>query len=219
VQGRLEYIRLREADGFDPKEDLDVSYPVATVRLGVFDDTSYPRANPSEGRRLAGGVELGYADGPLIKFSGDAEYHYRLSKNLVYHFNPSFGLIPYDSDNIGITERFFLGGSDDLRGFAFRGAGRRDDDDEDVGIGGAVKLLVRNELSSPVYDPVSGVVFLDVGTLGGSPFDIEAPRASAGVGARFAMGRTAIALDLAAPLIKQGDDQTQFLHFRFDSSF
>lgn len=219
VQGRLEYIRLREADGYDPKEDLDQSYPVATIRLGAVNDTSYPRARPTEGRRLAGGVELGYADGPLVKFTGEGEYHFALSKKLTYHFNPRFGLIPYDSDNVGITERFFLGGSDDLRGFEFRGAGRRDEDDEDVGIGGAVKLLVRNEISFPVYDPVSGVVFLDVGTLGESPFDIEAPRASAGVGARFAMGRTAIALDLAAPLIREDEDQTQFLHFRFDSSF
>lgn len=219
VQGRLEYIRLNEADGYDPKEDLDVSYPVTTIGLSAVNDTSYPRANPSEGRRLSAGVEAGYADGPLLKFTGGAEYHVRLSKNFVYHFSPSGGLIPYDSDSVGITERFFLGGADDLRGFEFRGAGRRDEDDEDVGIGGAVKLLVRNELSFPIYDPVSGVVFMDVGTLGESPFDIETPRASAGVGARFAWGRTTVALDLAAPLLKEDDDQTQFLHFRFDSSF
>lgn len=219
VQGRLEYIRLNEADGYDPEEDLDVSYPVATLGLRVVNDTSYPRANPSEGRRLEGGVEAGYAGGPLLKFTGAAEYHIRLGRNFVYHFNPSVGLIPYDADSVGITERFFLGGSDDLRGFEFRGAGRRDEDDEDVGIGGAVKLLVRNEISFPIYDPVSGVVFMDVGTLGESPFDIESPRASAGVGARFAWGRTTVALDLAAPLLKEDDDQTQFLHFRFDSSF
>lgn len=219
VQGRLEYMRLSEDPSYDPDEDFDQSYPIATLRFGVTDDTSYPRAKPTEGRRLAGGVEVGYAGGPLVKFSGEGEYHYALTKQLAYHLNPSFGLIPYDSDQVGVTERFFLGGSDDLRGFEFRGAGARDSGDDDVSVGGAVKLLVRNELSFPIYDPVSGVAFFDVGTIGESPLDIEAPRASAGLGARFAMGRTAIALDLAAPLLKQDGDQTQFLHFRFDSSF
>jgi outer membrane protein assembly factor BamA len=172
-----------------------------------------------EGRRLAGGVEMGYADGPLLKFTGEAEYHVPITKTVAYHFNPSFGLIPYNSRHVGITERFFLGGSDDLRGFKFRGAGRRDEFEDRVGIGGAVKLLVRNEISFPLYDPVSGVAFFDVSARWADPFSIESPRASAGVGARFAMGRTSLALDLAAPLIKKSGDRTQFLHFRFDSSF
>lgn len=226
VRGRLEFKSLSERNS-DPDEDLDVSYPVITARVMVGNDTSYPRTNPREGRSMMGSVEAGYAGGPLLKFVGSAVYHRAISKNVTYHFKPTVGVIPYNSDAVGISERFFMGGSEDLRGFAFRGAGRRDKDDDDVGIGGAVKLLVRNEISFPLLDtglsehPIQGVVFLDAGLLGASPVSYETPRASTGVGIRMTFGgrvATTAAIDLAVPLIKKSGDDTQFLHFRFDSS-
>lgn len=223
LRGRLEYVSLDERRGRDPKEDLDVSYPVVTARLRFSQDTRYPFEFPVEGRELTGGVEAGWADGPLLKFTGGAHYLYQLGPGFVYHFAPSFGLMPYDSDTVGITERFFLGGSEDLRGFEIQGAGRRDEDDDDVPIGGAVKLLVRNELTFPLYDPVSGVFFIDAGTLGEHPFDYEVPRVSTGLGLRLAMPvgntRTNVAVDFALPLIKQDGDQTEFIHFSFRSFF
>lgn len=221
VGGRVAHVSLDEESGVDPKEDFDVSYPVIAARMGFSQDESYPIVNPTEGFSRAGQVELGYADGPLIKFTGRGALHRQLTKKLTYHFLPSGGFMPFESDQVGITERFFLGGTDDLRGFEFRGAGRRDEDDDDVPIGGGAKLLVKNELTFPIHTnpDITGVLFADIGTLGKSPVSFETPRASVGTGVRLKMGQTTLGLDLAVPVLKKGGDQTQFLHFSFQSSF
>jgi len=218
VRGRLEFVRLRERDGFDAREDLDVSYPVVAARLRLTQDTRYPFAQPTEGRLLNGAVEIGWADGPLIKFTGEGDYYYELGPRLTYRFNPMIGFLPYNANVVGLSERFFLGGTDDLRGFKFRGAGRRDEDEEEIGIGGAVKILARNELLFPLYDPVGGVFFVDIGTLGKNPFSYEFPRLSTGVGLRLAMDRVTVAVDFALPVIAGGGDQKQFIHFSFKGS-
>ncbi|MCH8334258.1 BamA/TamA family outer membrane protein [Candidatus Sumerlaeota bacterium] len=217
LAGRLEFVNLDERAGRHAEEDLDKSYPVITARLTFFQDSRYPALVPVEGRFLSGSVEAGWADGPLLKFRGSAEYLIPVGENLTYRFRPSIGLIPYSSSSVGLTERFFLGGTDDLRGFEFMGAGRRDSKEEDVSIGGAIKLLVRNELMFPLYDPVSGVIFLDVGTLGKNPISLETPRLSIGFGFRLSVPFT-IAVDFALPIIRQSGDQTQFAHFSFQGA-
>lgn len=219
LRGRLEFVSLSERSGTEADEDLDDSYPVLTARLDLIQDSRFPRDRPVEGRKLAGALEAGFAGGPLLKFTAEGDYVYSLGGGLSYHFNPKFGLIPYSSSAVGLTERFFLGGNDDLRGFKFRGAGRRDSDEDKVGIGGAVKLLARNELHFPIYDPVSGVFFLDAGTLGKNPFSYEVPRVSTGFGVRFVVPpRTNVAVDFAVPILQDGDDQNQFVHFSFQGS-
>jgi outer membrane protein insertion porin family len=215
LRGRLEFVDLDSRGGFTPDEDLDKSYPVLSLRAGLTHDTSFPPVWPTEGRALAGGVEVGWADGPLVKLTAEGEFHYELAPKLIYRMKPSIGLIPYDSDEVGITERFFLGGTEDLRGFEHRGAGRRDSGDDEIAVGGAVKLLVRNELGFPIVGPLYGVLFVDAGTLGESPVDLETPRLSTGVGARIHMGRTTIVIDFAIPILKEGSDQTEFVHFTF----
>ncbi len=219
IRGRVEYVNLSEASGIDADEDLDANYPVITGRLAFREDTRYPFRAPREGRMLYGGIEAGVAGGPLLKFTGEGEFYRPLTRRLTYRVKPSFGLLPYNSDSVGLTERLFLGGGEDLRGFAVRGAGRRDSEEDEVGVGGAAKILVRNELLFPIYDPVSGVFFVDAGVLGGTPFSYEMPRVSTGLGGRIDIRRATIAVDFALPLLRQSGDQTQFMHISFKSSF
>lgn len=219
LRGRLEYVSLDERGGIDAKEDLEDSYPVIAARLTLTHNDLYPEFDPSEGRILRGSAELGYADGPLIKFIGSADFYYPVLRTWVYRFMPMIGFMPVDSDDIGLGERFFLGGSEDLRGFEFRGAARRDDLEDEVGIGGAAKILIRNELEFPLFNPVSGVIFLDAGILGETVFDYDSPRASTGFGIRFTMQQATVAVDLAIPIVKQKEDELQFLHFSFNGAF
>ncbi len=219
VRARIEFVRLNPDSGITTKEDLNASYPVLTGRLGFRQDTRYPYQYPKEGRLLEGGLEAGYGGGPLVKLTGNAEFYRQLPYGLVFRSNPSFGLIPYDASTVGLTERLFLGGADDLRGFKFRGAGLRDPLDSEVGVGGAVKLLVRNEVLVPIYEPLSGVFFVDSGLLGANPFNYEGPRMSTGVGLRMSIRQATVAVDFAVPILRQSGDQTQFVHFSFKSSF
>lgn len=215
LRARLEAVTLDERDGYDAKEDLNLTYPVLTGRVAFSQDTRWPLERPREGRLVSAALESGWADGFLVKASGEGEWYRRLGRDWVYRLNPKFELIPYESSSVGISERAFLGGNEDLRGFKFRGAGRRDQDEEEIGIGGAVKLLARNELIFPIFDPVYGVYFVDAGILGANPFSYEIPRLSTGLGARLQLDRVVIALDFAIPLVTGDGDQTQFVHFTF----
>lgn len=223
LRGRLEYVSTSGRKGRNPQEDIDVAYPVVTARVRYSQDSRYPRDQPTEGRRIEGSVEAGYAGGPLLKFVGNGDYVYQLSPNFTYHLSPTIGVIPYNSESVGLTERFYMGGSDDLRGFKVQGAGRRDPKDDRVPIGGAVKILTRNEIGFPIFDPVGGVFFVDAGMLGKNPFSYELPRVSTGFGVRLAMPmagtKTNIAVDFALPVIHQSGDELQFIHFSFKSAF
>jgi len=253
---RIEYVKTEEdgyhknhrwgyfgtRDGHDgdeePEEDFG-SYPVITLSYYREENTTDDDWWPTRGHILGGGAEVGAADGPLVKLTGRYSLYKKLSDNVIYALNTKLGWMPLGADQVGISERLFLGGADDLRGFAFRGAGPVDDDEDDLHIGGSTKLLAQNELRFPIYKQLKGFVFLDAGVLGEDPFEIGKPRASAGVGVRFStekgrkygprwktgpmginlMRGFHVEVSLGAPIIKDSDDDTQFLHFIIGSSF
>ena len=218
LMGRIEYVGLSERDGYHAKEDLNKGYPLVTARLRFEQDTRLPLGQrPREGYQQQYSAELGYAGGPLARFNASRDQYWRVSERLTYRLAANAGLMPYDRGTVPIHERYFLGGSEDMRGFRYRGAGYFDSKDEDVPIGGAAKILVRNELHFPLFDPISGVVFADVGALGRSPISWQVPRVSTGLGLAFDMKNVDVAIDLAVPLTAQGDDQTSFFHFSLQS--
>ncbi len=220
VRGRLEYVAMDERKGVDAKEDLNESYPVAAVRLRIEEDARGPVAQRfTEGWLQSYSTELGYAGGPLARFETEQERFMPISERLTWRVAANAGFLPYSRDVLPVHERYFLGGNNDMRGFKYRGAGYFDEDDNDVPIGGAAKALVRNELLFPIIDPIGGVLFADVGALGETPLSWQAPRASAGVGVRFDLRNVQVGIDLAAPVMKQGDDQTRFFHFSLRSQF
>ena len=224
LSGRVEFVDLRERSGFeDAEEDLDRNYGVGTVRLRFDEDTRWPLdQRPREGYLQSFGIEAGFAGGALIKLEAGRDQYWRIpwAERLTYRLTATAAMMPYDSDIVPIHERYFMGGSTDMRGYRFRGAGYFDDEEDDLPIGGAAKLLVKNELIFPIAGPVSGVVFTDVGLLGRRPTSWQTPRLSTGVGVRFDMRRAQVGIDLAAPLITgDSDDQTRLFHFSFQSAF
>jgi len=200
---RLEYVNLDKNDD-DIEEHLG-SYPVATIRGRYVLDTRDDNLWPTKGYRAGAGLEVGAADGLLVKFTGEYSRYWKVYRDWVYALNVEAGLLPYDASQIGLSERFFMGGSADLRGFKFRGAGP--------------KLLVQNELRFPLYDNLSGLFFVDAGMLDRSGFSLSSPRASAGFGLRYNVRYVDVALDFAGAFLKQSGDDTQFVHFRLGSLF
>ncbi|MCX8037933.1 MAG: outer membrane protein assembly factor BamA [Candidatus Sumerlaeia bacterium] len=248
---RLEFVQTDEGGGRgwrlfgeddddidDPAEDFG-SYPVAALSYYIEENTTDDWFNPTRGHIVGGGVEGGFADGPLLKLTGRYSLYKQLNENLIYALNTKLGWMPLNAQNVGISERLFMGGSGDLRGFAFRGAGPTDRKDDDLHIGGSLKLLVQNELRFPIYKQLKGVAFTDVGMLSKRPFEFSKPRMSAGVGLRFttAKGRRYgprwksgeadfdllrgfhAEVSLGVPIIRDSDDDKQFIHFILGSSF
>jgi len=213
--------RLEDVNFFDEDDKIRTrldSYPLAAVRFRIEEDRLNDTWWPTRGFTRSAGVELGYADGPLAKLFADFSYYNNFYKDFVYSISGFAGLIPYNSDNVGITERFFLGGANDLRGFAYRGAGPKDKGDHEMAIGGSTKLLLKNEIRYPIYDELKGLVFLDMGMLD-ETVGLDKPRASVGTGFRLKISFVRIYVDFAEALIKEHRDNTQIFHFRLGANF
>jgi len=150
---------------------------------------------------------------------GSYAWYWKVYGDVVYALNLEAAMLPYDAEKVGITERFFLGGTEDLRGFRFRGAGPKDPGEDDMAIGGSTKILVQNELRYPVYKALKGVVFVDAGTLSRHAFDLDSLRLSAGLGIRLEFPVLRLSLDFAKAILKEDDDDTRLVHFKIGSTF
>jgi outer membrane protein insertion porin family len=128
--------------------------------------------------------------------------------------------MPYEATEIGISERFFVGGTSSLRGFKPHGVGPRDDGDDDIAIGGATRVTQRHELRYPIKEKfLIGRVFTDAAILEKGPLEPGVPRIGSGVGAMIDFGPLSAEVDLGAPVLKDSDDEAQFFHLRLGSNF
>jgi outer membrane protein insertion porin family len=102
-----------------------------------------------------------------------------------------------------------------VRGFAFRGISPRSGPEDDR-IGGDFMATGSAEVSFPlVGDQLRGVVFTDVGTVEPN-FELGTIRSSVGAGVRLTLpffGQVPIALDVAFPITKDDEDDTQIFSF------
>ena len=148
-----------------------------------------------------------------------------------------------DSDDVPLFDRFRLGGSSTVRGFAYGEVGprakgnpfteegrqmiedsiARGDGDP---IGGESMWLLRAEYSFPLYEDIlRGVVFSDSGNVSVGHYDDDLWRkwrSSLGFGLRIRipfLGPTPIALDFGWPLRKEKGDRTQVISFSIDRPF
>ncbi len=123
------------------------------------------------------------------------------------------GRVDYQAGSFPIYERLYAGGAN-LRGFAYRGAGPTDNDEP---IGGKYRALVSAEYRYPIAPPnFYGVFFADAGTVTKDFTGFAKPRLALGFGFRIlvpGLSNIPISVDFSAPVIKQGDDQTEFLYF------
>ncbi|MBN1902566.1 BamA/TamA family outer membrane protein [Candidatus Sumerlaeota bacterium] len=213
---RLEHVNFYDEDD-DITSDLD-NYVVVAGRFRAVEDTRDENWWPTKGFVRGGALELGYADGPLARLSMDYAQYVTLYKDIIFAVDFFGGLIPYPSDEVGITERFFLGGSSDLRGFSFRGAGSKDEGEDNMAVGGSSKLLLKNEIRYPIYGDLKGVVFGDIGTLD-ETVHLGSFRTSVGAGIRLKISIITISVDFAYAIRKKRADDAQIVHFRLGTTF
>jgi outer membrane protein insertion porin family len=163
-------------------------------------------------------IDAGYYI-PLDYFTGNHNWSIALRAGAGY-------LYRYGGTNF-IIDNFFLGG-ENMRGFEEGGAGPHDVATGDS-LGGDTIETGTAELHFPL--PISpdigltGRIFTDVGTLYGVQstfgpvFDNHGPRVSVGVGFSWNTPFGLINIDLADPIVKYTDDQTQVFRFGFGTSF
>ena len=183
-------------------------------------DTTNPGPLPFRGTNIQGTWEsygaLG-GDYTFQKFTASYDNYRTLYDDLLdrktvlaLHFDA--GYIVGDSV---FFERFYGGGIGSVRGFAFRGISPRSGPADDR-VGGEFSMTGTAEIGFPISgDQLRGVTFIDVGTVE-PELEIGTIRSSIGAGVRVTLpvfGQIPIALDLAFPITKDDDDDTQLISF------
>ncbi|HEY6329635.1 MAG TPA: BamA/TamA family outer membrane protein, partial [Blastocatellia bacterium] len=164
---------------------LEIERDSQPVRLGMigpsyFRDTRDSVFEPSRGTLTTGSFSLA-----SIAFGGDAQFvkmlvehnrYYKIPKlkDVVYSVSGKLGLAtPFGSaPSLPISERFFAGGPEDLRGFGFEEAGPLDPV-TGVPLGGNALVVLRNEVRFPVWNFIGGAVFSDTGNVFSTVQDIS----------------------------------------------
>ena len=223
---RVEGINISDVDADAPDDvwDVDGSSALTSAEVGLLKDTTDSIFFPTEGYRLRGAVEQAGAlggDYTFTKFDVDARRYWTVTRDVldrrsVLSVRGHMGFIASDAP---IFERFYAGGQGSIRGFEFRGVGPRE---RDTAIGGDFLALASTEYSFPLFEKnLTGVFFLDTGTVE-KKFELTTWRASVGFGIRFTVpffGPVPFAFDIAVPIAKDEDDETQFFSFSIGAAF
>ncbi|OGE24083.1 MAG: outer membrane protein assembly factor BamA [Candidatus Dadabacteria bacterium RBG_19FT_COMBO_40_33] len=177
LTGRITY-RLEHVDVDNVSEDAfllisETPRLISSVGIGFVWDTRNNVLDATSGNisrtivEFAGGPFGGNTD--FIRYTASTRFFFPFYLNTVFSVAARYGLI--DFRNLGnellVSERFFLGGPNDLRGYEFRRVGPRvpTDDGGFVIIGGVQEVFFTAEYIFPLIPQVGfkGVVFFDMG--------------------------------------------------------
>lgn len=149
-----------------------------------------------------------------------------LGRRTVLKASGEVNYIPQGAEDVPVYERFTRGGRD-FRGFEFRTIsprGFRNDtgNPADDPIGGTWDFFLSLELEQPLFgDSLSGVVFLDTGTVINDP-GFQDYRVAAGLGIRIAIAQLSpvpLAFDFAVPIVDEETDEDRLFTFSVDLPF
>ena len=217
-------LRLENVDVYNPSVPTpqilaeSVGYNLlSTVRGSVMHDTRDAAFGSSSGHYFELGYEqaFGQYNFPRLEVEGRQYFTtYQRVDGQGKHTLMLRGQASWSGNDTPIFERFFAGGFQTFRGFAFRGVSPVQ---ENVYTGGNFMVLGGAEYMLPVTanEMVKVVGFTDFGTIN-DQVSLSNFRLSVGGGLRItvpAMGPVPIALDLAVPLMKDATDIQQVFAF------
>jgi len=203
-----------------------------TSRIGPswIRDTRDNFLNPTQGQRhvvrfeLAGGV-LGGAD--FYKTTYEGTWYRPLIGKLVFAFHTEVEMAEgYGGEKLPVFERYFLGGSNSLRGFTIQQVGPKDLNGDPLG--GDQSLLFNAELQYPITKEFRVFTFYDRGNVYGqgpdirttaTSFDLIEMRESVGGGIRFLSPFGPISLAYGVKLDRVPGDSNAEFHFSAGNAF
>ncbi len=229
ITPNFEIIGIQNVDSNAPLvvQDIQGSSAKLSLELTAMLDRRDSRMLPSRGYQLSSSLEFSGLDVDIIKFLVKGK-KYKTVFNFpdwrgkhILSYGGTLGIIESTSDEgVPIFERFFAGGANSIRGFAFRGVGPYDVPSNEH-IGGKSMLLASAEYTMPVYgDMLRGAFFVDAGKADTDLNDVNLSnfRATIGFGFRAKvpfMGNSVVAIDFGFPFIRKDSDDEQAITFNF----
>jgi outer membrane protein insertion porin family len=154
---------------------------------------------------VAGGFLGGETD--IFGIDIEASQYFLLPYDLILLLNMQVAGVDTwaGGDEVPISERLFLGGSNNLRGFGYRDVGPKDIFGEPLG--GQTLARSTVELTFPIIEKVRAAVFYDIGVVEEEAFSPHGRAASdAGVGLRLDLPIGPLRLDYGFPITTGGNN-------------
>ncbi len=216
---RLEDVEISNPDFPTPQILLDSlgNNFLSTGRVSVVHDTRDSGFLPGEGHKIELGYEQAFGDFDFPRVDVDARQYFTLYSRPDgggRHILTVGGQAGWTGEDTPIFERYYAGGFQTFRGFAFRGVGP---EEFDVRIGGEFLAIGTVEYMFPllVNESVQGVAFTDFGTVE-EDVGFDEFRVSVGAGLRVsvpALGPVPLAFDWAVPLMDEENDDRRIFSF------
>jgi outer membrane protein insertion porin family len=219
VSLRLEGVELTDPSIPIPKtlaEALGNSF-LSTVRANLVHDTRDSPFLPGSGHYIELAYEQGFGEWVYPRAEFEARQYYTVYERPAgggRHIVSTTFQVGWTDNGTPIFEKFYAGGFQSFRGFAFYGVTPRE---TGVRVGGRWQALGSAEYLFPVTadDMIQLVAFTDFGTVE-DRVAFDDFRLSVGGGVRLtipAMGPVPIALDFGFPILKQDFDSKQIFNF------
>ena len=183
--------------------------------------------DPTEGYN----VSLFGAISPMIL--GGSDNFYRLEakgsyfvsffdKAIVAMVGAKFGVVSaFDrSKEVPVFERYFMGGSNSIRGFEYRSVGPTA---YGRNVGGTTMLLLTAEVTHPIWGPLRGAAFVDAGNAWRTPYTLDFSDINIGIGygirLKLPMIKAPLKLDVAYPILRNQDNVKRKFRVHFNVGF
>ena len=191
---------------------------LSTFGVSVTHDTRDSAMLPSDGHFISGNYEQAFGDFNYPRVEGEMRQYFTMfrrpdgSGRQVLTLAGNLG---WSGDDTPVFERYFAGGFQSFRGFAFRGVTPRGADN--ISVGGTWQMLGTAEYRLPVTadDMISVVAFTDAGTVE-QDVSIDNFRVTVGLGLRVvvpAMGPVPLAFDFGFPVKSASFDDERIFSF------
>lgn len=236
VTARVARVHLRNIDPGAPVDVFNDAGPDLITGLGVrISRSTYDRAlRPTRGTKIDFAVEQVGAMGgnfTFTKLSAEHGVYIPIHEDFLGHFTvlslrTAAAYIPQNAADTPVYERYYMGGRS-FRGFDYRTISPKGIRHETMTqgtdpVGGTWSFFTGVELEQPIWqDMISGVVFIDSGTVTNSP-GFGSYRVSTGFGLRIAvpqLGPVPLAFDFGFPLLRQDGDKSRLFSFSLDFPF
>jgi outer membrane protein insertion porin family len=193
---------------------------LSTIRTSIAHDTRDSAFLPSEGHFAEFAFEQAFGDFVYPRLEAQGSQHFAVFQRPDgdgRHIVTLHGQANWTDSGTPLFERYFAGGYQSFRGFAFRGVSPQAGG---IGVGGDVMLLASAEYSLPVTadENIRLVTFVDSGTVEDSEDTIRADRVRVTVGAGLrltipAMGPAPLAFDFGIPIASEDTDDERVFSF------
>ncbi|MDR1595819.1 MAG: outer membrane protein assembly factor BamA [Puniceicoccales bacterium] len=195
---------------------------ISKVTLSLERDTRDNLIYPTTGSKI--GIDTEFAGGPLfgstkyIKFSTSAVKHWLVSDTAEQVFSVigrTGTIMPYCGDTTPFFDRFYLGGSNFMKGFKAHDIGPKEGD---TGVGGNTFAYGSTEYCIKLAEPLRIYFFAEVGFVNETQWNFSTKRynTDAGVGLKISIMGMPLRLDFGFPIHGEGDNKHGM---RFNYSF